>query len=87
MPFRKITESEVESDAGFKVRIGLSRLTYFEGDKAIPLDVEHMADGTLVVYGSQPGEASDTGEQRRLIKNVREALVFLGVGFEIDESA
>src|SRR5437660_12304642 len=86
MWIRKLNEGEVESDAGFRVRIGHSRLTYFEGGASIPLDAEHMADGTLVIYGVSPTRLSDAGAQRRVIENVRSALTFLGVKFEIDES-
>jgi hypothetical protein len=87
MAFRKINEGEVQSDAGFKIRIGFSRLTYFEEGAAIRLDAEHMADGTLVVYGFQSAALAGTDERRRVMTNVREALTFLGVKFEIEERA
>jgi hypothetical protein len=83
MTFRKINEGEVESDAGFKVKIGYSRLTYVEGSRATLLDAEHMADGTLVIYGPKAGGQGDPDERRRVIENVRRALAFLGGRFEI----
>jgi hypothetical protein len=86
MAFRKINEGEIESDDGFKVSIGLSRVTYLEGGNSIPLDAEHMADGTLVIYGFQPGAPLDASERRRVVTNIRAALLSLGVKFEIESA-
>jgi hypothetical protein len=85
MEFKKINEGEAESDMGFKVRVGHSRLTYFETGIVISFDAEHMVDGTLFVYGFLTGRPSDAGVRRQIIENIRNALTYLGVKFGISE--
>ena len=83
MGFHRINEGEVVSDAGYRIRIGHSRVTYFERGVAVPLDAEHMADGVLVIYGVPTEAGLDAPERTRVLRNVQDGLSFLGVRFEM----
>jgi hypothetical protein len=83
MTFRKINEAEASHDSGYRIRIGYSRLTYIEGGIAVSLDCEHMADGSLAIYGFSVGSELDPAAQDRVLGNVRQALAFLNVPFDI----
>jgi len=47
------------------------------------LDCEHMADGSLAIYGFSVGSELDPAAQDRVLGNVRQALAFLNVPFDI----
>jgi hypothetical protein len=83
MGFHRINEGEVVSDAGYRIRIGHSRVTHFERGMAVSLDVEHMADGVLVIYGVPKEAGLDAPTRARILRSVEDALSFLGCRFEI----
>ena len=90
--FKKVNESEVISDQGFKVKCGRNRLSYIEGKRALSVDVEHLVNPyKLMVYTETimkwhppfANEKITLEKKNQIIANIEEALLFLGVTYEL----
>lgn len=90
MSLKKINEGEVVSSKGYSIRISHNRLTYFEGKKAIGIDIEHCVDPyKLAIYSNTikkwhpPFEKNLISEKDKdTIKDcIKECLDFLGTNY------
>lgn len=89
----KLSEAEVSSSEGFKIKYGRDALTYSEGGRYIPVPIEHLGDPyEMAVYVSGieswcvKGRLTDpiTVEEKDILKKrVEECLRFLGRRFSM----
>ncbi len=88
----KVSEAEVSSTEGFRIKVGRTRISYIDGDHAAGMDVEDEVDPyRLIVYGRSLGkwypphevEAMDVSTRAKILERVSEALTFLSVPYEI----
>lgn len=85
---KKMNEGEIWSDDGYKITVGRHSISYSEGSYSLMVEVEHLvAPYRIVVYSQQTTEKGNSqsggvSSREDVLGRIREALEFLGKGYE-----